>query len=1007
MRVLLAIITIAALYAAPACAQRTVRPVNPPLEYFEIDTTIDVFPISPVRISVLGDDVLLTWQPLRSRHPQGGPALTGYAVYSGETAADASLLALTAQPHYTDLDAAFDPHGFYRVTAYYSGEKSITRRPQAVQLDEQVLLDFEADSLDLLPFSEEEDVDPDEWGITDEESLPGSEHSLHLSGNTWKRLSFQRTDLTDTTVWSIGILSVDGDTMGEQQAFGLGDGVNQLFYAFHGKTMRWAEAWVISGQDARARGRWEIYQLPVGYDWRIRYGYLPSIDELYFINDNDDTDPPAEIYYDQLLDITTDILPEPDVKMRWNLNRNLEVPGTAVEFLGYVDNRGLEGITFSWDFGDGTFSSDQNPLHVYQTHGVYTVGLAAFDDNGRTGYASGVVSIGEVRLVQRFTAAFTGDVMLARRYENNDGLITRFGPEYVFDMIRTKLAGSDLTVINLECPLTDEGQPHPMKGYVFRGRPGNVAGLVYAGVDIATLANNHVSDYGDRGLEETSEVLDAAGIVYCGAGMNLEEALQPTFKTVNGVRVGVLAYCNRTGRDYNYRPFLDAGYDKSGYAYFSADNLIASVPEAADQCDLLVVAAHGGTEYEIAPMGVDPFEVYPHWHDERIKFSASVDSAMRELEHLAIDLGAGLVIGHHPHVLQGFEVYRGVLIAHSLGNFAFDQNFWETWPSAIVWTDITRNGVEKAWIEPVFVDNYRPTPAVGFLGKKLIDRLAGYSRELNATLVPEYHAMRASIVFDQQRLESREQEHVASGRMRFIEEEQLYRSEPIRLDGGGFTSFITSLDPPAHDPGWELSLGREILLVGGMEPEGAAVWNYNSNYEGRDQEIQRSGRFSSYLHRLQGWRDGITDLKQRIPVDWENDRLTFSGWLRITNGRDAGLAARYYRFRYDDRPENITGEQVVERRLQGDQDWTYLWDQLVIPENTDFLNVRWQMFGPQAGDGWLWADDLEVIRWEEFQSFEGDLRLVMPNDLYYLQVQTRMPVDSVTVTYRTTTLHLH
>jgi len=181
------------------------------------------------------------------------------------------------------------------------------------------------------------------------------------------------------------------------------------------------------------------------------------------------------------------------------------------------------------------------------------------------------------------------------------------------------------------------------------------------------------------------------------------------------------------------------------------------------------------------------------------------------------------------------------------------------------------------------------------------------------------------------------------------------------------------------------------------------VWNYNSNWEGRDSMFVHSGRYSSFIIRPQRWWDGITDLKQRIPTG-PAERLTLSGWLRTVNGRDAGLAARFYRFRYDNRPENITGEQVVEGRLQGDRDWTYLWDELVIPERTAFVNVRWQLFGPDEGEGRLWADDVELVRWEAFRRFEDEMTLEIPHDMYYLQVQTRMPVDSVVVTYRTATL---
>ena len=990
----------------PAFAQRSLREVSSPNGTTVINNTIDSVVVAPLDLELSSDDVILAWSPLRRGNPSGGPCLTGYRVYGGSTADDMQLLTTTSRPRFRHHSANRHPHFCYSVYAFYAGKQWRQRNPRNNFRDGGILLDFEEGEFELLPFIEEEDIDPNDWEVTAEEAFPGSERSLHLFGNTWKRMPFQRTDLTDSTVWSIGILSVDGDTMGEQQAFGIGDGSNELFYTFHGKRTIWDLRWMIANQDVHQRGQWRIFRLAVGYDWNIRYDYLPSIDELYFINDNDNTDPPAHIYFDQLTDITAEILPEPEPKFRWRIDREVEGPGIAVEFHAGVDNRAEEDISYRWDFGDGSASTEQNPLHIFRNQGAYTVGLFASDNAGQVGHAASVLELGELRLPTRITAAFSGDVMLARRYENVGGVIRERGPEAVFEHIVNRLERADLFVTNLECPLTDEGIPHATKDIIFRGRPENVAGLVYAGVDIAVLANNHVIDYGLRGMQETQEILDGAGILYCGAGENEYEALQPAFKTINGIRVGVLSFCNRTGRDYNMRPFLDAGFDRYGYAYFSAYNLERSVPDAADQCDLLVVEAHGGSEYAQAPAAFDPNMEYPPNHDERIVFTARVDSAMRELEHLAIDLGAGLVIGHHPHVLQGFEVYNGVLIAHSLGNFAFDQNFWETWPSALVWTEIDHGGVQQAWIEPVFVDRYCPTPAVGVLGRKILDRLAGYSRELNAIVVPEYHQMRARIVFDPQRVVRRESEHVATGQMRYIEAEDVYRSEPIRLQAGGFPCQIISIDPQAQDAGWEVSLGRDILLIGHMEPNGAEVWNYNSNWEGRDSTVVHDGRYSSYILRQQNWQDGITDLRQRIPVDRELDRLTLCGWLRTTNALDGGLLARYYRFRYNNQPQNILGDQPVEGRLQGDHDWTYLWDQLVIPERTFYLNVRWQLFGPAVGNGRIWADDVEIIRWEEFQPFDGNLSVDIPSDLYYLQVQTRRPVESVEIAYRTATLQV-
>ena len=128
------------------------------------------------------------------------------------------------------------------------------------------------------------------------------------------------------------------------------------------------------------------------------------------------------------------------------------------------------------------------------------------------------------------------------------------------------------------------------------------------------------------------------------------------------------------------------------------------------------------------------------------------------------------------------------------------------------------------------------------------------------------------------------------------------------------------------------------------------------------------------------------------------ENLSLCGWLRTANARDAGLVARYYRYRYNN--EDL-GEQVAESRFQGDSDWTYVWDQLILPENTGFLNVRWQLYGAEEGDARVWCDDVEIIRWEDRAPFVQGVSVDTPNDLYYVQVETTTPVEEVEITYRT------
>jgi poly-gamma-glutamate capsule biosynthesis protein CapA/YwtB (metallophosphatase superfamily) len=977
--------------------------------------------VDSLRLILTDDGITLIWAPPTpdsataglSKVPFDSTAKDSrwqYSIYFGAHPDNLTRIATTHRPLFHHQTTLTNPTGFYRVTATRS--RALRRTNPGPGRDDFVLLDFDEGDIELEPFSEAEDIDANAWELTGEEAFPDSGRSLRLYGNTWKRLSVDPVALTDSTIWQLAILSLDGDTLGDLQAFGLGDGEEQLFYAFHGRRVVWEQPWNIANQDVNPRGDWELFQLAVGYDWNIRYEYLPEITEFYFINDNDNNDPPSQIYFDELIDVTESTPRPPKVRLTWSVYNDGLQPqvigmGAAVLFRALVTGREPDELDYYWDFGDDAFSRLTTPTHHYIGDGSYSIALTVGSPDGGMGYARSFLEIGEYRGERTLSACFTGDVMLARRYIQPGGIITERGPEAVFERVSDRLNEADITFINLECPLTDEGTPHPTKSIIFRSQPENVAGLTSAGVDVVCLANNHIHDYGRRGLEETLEVLDSAGIAHSGAGLNEYQALQPTFRTVRGVRIGMLAYCNRTGRDYSERPFGDASFDKFGFAYFSADNLLRSVPDAADLCDLLVIYVHGGWEYAQIPSRRDEVENMPANPEEWPVVSVERDSATRELEHLAIDLGADLVIGTHPHVLQGFEIYNGVVIAHSLGNFAFDQDFFETWPSATVWADIVDGRIEEVWIEPIFIDNYLPTSASGDLGRKILDRLAGYSTPLGTPLVLDNESAAgglAHVALDPDRINREEQEFTVTGGLRYIESEQLYRSEPLRLDGGGYPASIISVTAGGEDLQCSVSLGREILLVGNMEDEGAAIWNYNTDWERADDQVVHNGSRSSYLERPQGWLDIITDLTQRIPVDYLNDRLTLSGWLRTENARDAGLEARYYRWRYNNDPPNIFGDQVVERRLQGDNDWTYLWDELDIPDTTGFVNVRWQLFGPEEGTGRLWADDVELVRWEQFAPYEGGREIPYPSDLFYLQVETLTETDDITVTYRTVTL---
>lgn len=235
---------------------------------------------------------------------------------------------------------------------------------------------------------------------------------------------------------------------------------------------------------------------------------------------------------------------------------------------------------------------------------------------------------------------FCGDVMLCR--DVGDRIRASKDPAHPFRKIAPFLAAADLTFVNLESPFADRG-PKGEAGLVFRAHPDAIEGLVLAGVDVASTANNHARDCGDHGVSYTLTWLRQHHIEPVGTGETPEAAHAGVVLERHGVRFGFLGYT----------------FDQSNGNWTTPDTRIAMMDPAAMQrdvaalrkkCDVVIVSMHAGTEYRKKP-----------------------NATQVEFAHQAIDAGAALVVGHHPHVMQPMERYGRGVIFYSLGNFVFDQ----------------------------------------------------------------------------------------------------------------------------------------------------------------------------------------------------------------------------------------------------------------------------------------------------------------------------------------------
>lgn len=258
---------------------------------------------------------------------------------------------------------------------------------------------------------------------------------------------------------------------------------------------------------------------------------------------------------------------------------------------------------------------------------------------------------------------FAGDVYLSdhvlEAYDAAGGIDGVLSQGY-----QAEIRAADYFVTNEEFPFSTRGTPAPDKQFTFRVHPEKVKLMQEMGIDLVTLANNHALDYGRDAMLDTIDTLDHAGIRHVGAGKNLAEARKPAIVELNG---RTFAFIGAT-RVYPEADWA-AGTDSAGMfsAYDGGAALAEEVKAVKQQADYVIAYVHWGIEREEMP-----------------------NEVQKSIAHRLVDAGADLVVGAHPHVLQGLEYYQGVPIAYSLGNFVFGSSIPST---ALLQADVDDEGI--------------------------------------------------------------------------------------------------------------------------------------------------------------------------------------------------------------------------------------------------------------------------------------------------------------------------
>lgn len=293
-----------------------------------------------------------------------------------------------------------------------------------------------------------------------------------------------------------------------------------------------------------------------------------------------------------------------------------------------------------------------------------------------------------------------GDIMLSCN-RGTGRMIESEGPHYPFKHVHDYLKQADILFGNLEGPISMNGSSfsgqHPHT--TFKAPPEAIHGLVGCGFDVLSLANNHANDYGDEALINTIDFLDMNSIACVGAGRNRYEAYRPVIIEKKDIRVALLGYTSLVM--FMTRP---ATKRRSGVAVFTLRQARKQIRQLIGHVDVIAVSMHWGLDFTECPLPLH-----------------------RQYAQKMIDAGAHIILGHHPHYLQGIEKYKHGIIAYSLGDFIFDETGQDT---MILECSISKNGVQDFAVIPARISEQFQTEVLNKEeGKTVLDKIQLLSEE--------------------------------------------------------------------------------------------------------------------------------------------------------------------------------------------------------------------------------------------------------------------------------------
>ena len=300
------------------------------------------------------------------------------------------------------------------------------------------------------------------------------------------------------------------------------------------------------------------------------------------------------------------------------------------------------------------------------------------------------------------TLGFAGDILLDDEYAIMANLQRRGAAieNGLSEALLAQMRDVDIMMVNNEFAFTNRGVPTEGKAYTFRADVETVSYLDDMGVDLVSLANNHSYDFGETGLMDTLDTLEGAGIPYVGAGRNLEEASRPIYFISGDIKIAIISATQIERLD---NPDTKGATDQSAGVFrcWNPEKLYEAVAKAKKTSDFVIVYIHWGTENVTEP-----------------------DWAQLEQAPKLAEAGADLIIGDHPHCLQGFQYFGDTPVIYSLGNFWFNSKTVDT---CMVQVDVSKDGLEGLRFIPAIQSDCRTDLAYGTEKDRIISYMQNIS----------------------------------------------------------------------------------------------------------------------------------------------------------------------------------------------------------------------------------------------------------------------------------------